>query len=162
MSLIIKNKKMALLAALLVLIAVVLLQGCGTSGKRECEAAPFGAVMTLKPGGQSVDTGGAGLGVNLPWDWTVIVLYPDGTPMPYACLNISGAFAVPNLGLYQFQYFPSWVSPNTPVNSGFRARTDVTGQYTFSTVLSAGSGTWKDTIYIRSGTVEGAADIEVK
>ncbi len=160
----IKHKLMALLAMLLVLFAVILTQGCGTS-QRECENAEDTATVAIIPDTQTIDTAGAGLGTNVPLDWTVRVAYPDDTPMPYACLNISGAFAVPNLagsGFYQFQFYPSWVIPNTPVNSGFIAKTDKNGQFTFSTLLSAGTGTWSDTIYARSGTNVASATVEVK
>ena len=125
--------------------------------------APDGSTITITPSSQPIDTGGAGLSVPTSLDWTVRVSYPDGTVMPKACITVSGAFAVPNgFGLYQFEFFPSSVTPNTAVNSGFSAQTDDFGQYTFSTLLSAGTGTWNDTIYIRSGANQANATLSVK
>ncbi len=165
MSLTKKHMWMALSAMLLVLFAVLLTQGCGTND-RYCEAAPDLSTVTINPASQSFDTGGFGLasGANLPEDWTVVVLYSDKTPMPYACLNISGALAVQpgGIGAYQFQYYPSWIVPNAPVNSGFRARTDQNGQFTFSTLISGPVGTFKDALYARSGDNLGTASIELK
>jgi protocatechuate 3,4-dioxygenase beta subunit len=162
MSLIKKNKQMVLLAVLLILFAAILTEGCGTSGSRECEGAQFGSTITVNPSTKTWNTGGTGLALPITDDWKVTVLYPDGSPMPYACLNISGALAVPGAyAIYQFQAGPSWTTP-APVNSGFRARTDTNGQYTFSTVISAPSGTWKDTIYVESGANKGSADYEVQ
>jgi hypothetical protein len=163
MSLIKRNTQMVLLAVLLILFAAILTEGCGTSGSRECEGAPFGSTISIAPSTISWATPG-GLGFATPQtdDWQVTVLYPEGTPMPYACLNISGALAVPRApAAYQFQAGPSWTAPS-PVNSGFRARTDTNGQYTFSTVISAGSGTWKDSIQIESGANHGSADYTVQ
>ncbi len=162
MSLIKKNKHIALLAVLLTLFAAILTEGCGTSGSRECEGAQFGSTIKINPPSKSWDTGGVGFLSPNTDDWQVTVLYADGTPMPYACLNIYGALAVPRSpAAYQFQAGPSWTTP-APVNSGFRARTDTNGQYTFSTLISAGSGTWKDTISVQSGANQGSADYTVQ
>lgn len=150
MSLNIKHKQMAPLAMLLVLFAVILAQGCGNS-QHECEEAPDKSSIIITPSSQTM-TPGATL------DWTVVVVYPDNTPMPFACLTISGAQAVPNGTSYQFQFFPSSVIPNAPVNSGFTAKTDKFGQYTFSTLISATTGT-SDTIFVRSGANIGTATL---
>ncbi len=162
MSLIINKRQIALMAVLLMLSGLILMQGCGTSGSRECEGAQFGSTITINPTSISWSTGGVGLALPVTDNWKATVLYPDGSPMPYACLNISGGLAVPDAyAIYQFQDGPSWASP-AKVNSGFRARTDVNGQYTFSTVISAGSGTWKDNIYVESGANQGSAAYSVQ
>jgi hypothetical protein len=106
------------------------------------------------------------LGADVLLDWSVTVAYADGKPMPDACIRITGAFAVTtalptNYALYQFLYYPSWVSPNVPVDSGFTAKTDAAGQYTFSTFISAGTLTFYDAIYVVSGTNMGTAKIEI-
>ncbi len=161
MNLIIKKRQIALMTLLFVLSGVMLIQGCGTSGSRECEGAQFGSTITIIPSSISWATvNSAGFFVDHTDDWKVTVVYPDGTPMPYACLNISGSLAVPNGAVYTFQSGPSWAA--TPVNSGFRARTDVNGQYEFSTIISAGTGTWKDAISVESGANKTLADYEVR
>jgi hypothetical protein len=86
--------------------------------------------------------------------------------MPKACVNISGAFAYPrNPGaigwLYQFYYYPEGTKNpgNVAVNSGFDAQTDDFGAYTFSAMITAGTGTFTDTITVRSGSNIGTATI---
>ncbi len=162
MNLIIEKRQIALMTLLFVLSGVMLIQGCGTSGSRECDAAPDLSTISIAPTSISWDTGGSGLSSPITDNWKVTVLYPDGTPMPYACLNIYGSLAVPRTpAAYQFQNGASWTGP-TAVNSGFRARTDVSGQYTFSTLITAMSATWKDNIFVSSGANEGFATYEVK
>jgi hypothetical protein len=93
------------------------------------------------------------------------VLYPDGTPMPKACLDISGVLASPRNAsgtgwYYQFYYYPGGNTNigNIPVNSPFAAQTDDFGQYTFSTLISAGTGSFFDeSIYVRSGSNSASA-----
>lgn len=161
MKLTIKRKQIVILALFLVLLLITLIQGCGNTNGSECQA-PDGSKITITPSSQTVTTNGTGLAFPTPLDWTVTVFYPDGTIMPKACINVSGTFAVPNgYALYQFQFYPSSVSPNLPVNSGFAAQTDESGQYTFSTLLSAGTGTFNDTIYVRSGSNSGNATVTV-
>jgi len=157
----IKRKQIVILALLLVMLLITLIQGCGNTKGSEC-TAPDGSKITITPSSQAINTGGAGLAFPTPLDWTVTVFYPDGTIMPKACINVTGTFAFPNgYALYHFQFYPSSVSPNLPVNSGFAAQTDDSGQYTFSTLLSDGTGTWNDTIYVRSGSNSGNATITI-
>jgi len=144
---------------LTVTLMMSLFAGCGVE-KKEC-TAPDQSTITITPSFQQVKTS-SGLSTDMPFDWTVIVKYQDGTPMPQACITVSGSQAVPNAGgAYQFQYYPSWTSPNLAVDSGFSAQTDDYGQYTFSTVASAGSSTWSDTIYVRSGAIVSTAFLAV-
>jgi len=163
MKLTIKHKQLVILALLLVLLLITLVQGCGGENSTKNCTAPDGSTITITPSSQTLSTGGAGLSFPTALDWTVKVAYPDGTIMPKACITVAGTFAVPNgFGLYQFQFYPSQVTPNLPVNSGFSAQTDDFGQYTFSTLLSAGTGTWNDTIYVRSGANQGNATVTVQ
>ena len=161
MKLTIKRKQIVILALLLVLLLITLIQGCGNTNGSEC-TAPAGSTITITPSSQTLSTDGAGLSQSVGLNWTVTVAYPDKTPMPKACITVSGPLAVPNgYGVYQFQYYPKDVSPNVLVNSGFSAQLDDFGQYTFSTLLTAGTGTWNDTIYVQSGTNSANATITV-
>lgn len=159
MELNIKHKQIVILALLLTMLLITLVQGCGNTNGTEC-TAPAGSTITITPSSQSISGGGIFFPTGL--NWTVSVALPDKTPMPKACITVSGTFAVPNgYALYQFQYYPKDVSPNVPVNSGFSAQTDDFGQYTFSTLLSAPSGTWHDTIYVQSGTNSANATVSI-
>lgn len=164
MKLTIKHKQLVILALLLVLLLIALIQGCGgTDSTKNC-TAPDGSKITITPSDQSITTGGA-VHPGFNNNWIVRVAYPDGSVMPKACITITGTFAFPNpLGLYQFYYFPnSTDNPNNiAVNSGFAAQSDDFGQYTFSTLMSAGSGTWNDTIFVQSGTNSGSATLSIK
>jgi len=163
MKLTIKHKQIVILALLLVLLLITLISGCGNTKGTEC-TAPDGSKITITPSSQSINTGGTGLGVATNLNWTVRVALSDGTVMPKACINVTGTFAVPNgFALYQFYFYPnSNANPNNiAVNSGFAAQTDDFGQYTFSTLLSAASGTFTDTIYVQSGANIGNATVTV-
>jgi len=163
MRLTVKHKQIIIFNLLLVLFIIALMPGCGGENSTDNCTAPDGSTITITPSSQPIDTGGAGLAVPASLDWTVRVGYPDGTVMPKACITVSGAFAVPNgFGLYQFEFYPSSANPNVAVNSGFSAQTDDFGQYTFSTLITAPSGTFTDTIFVRSGTNQGSATISVK
>lgn len=153
-----KNMKLVSLFFLCMLMtSFIYMQGCGVR-KDDC-TAPDGSTITINPASITWTTGGAGIVQDLQDNWTVRVGYPDGTPMPKACITISGALAVPSgYSAYQFQFSPASVSPNTPVPSGFEAQTDDSGQYTFSTLITSGTGTFKDTIYVQSGTNKQGAD----
>ncbi len=157
MNLIIKKRQIALMTLLFVLSGVMLIQGCGTSGSRECDEAPFGSTISINP----TSISWASLSAPTTDTWKVTVLYPDGTPMPYACLNIFGSLAAPRVpARYQFQDGAAWAA-HTPVNSGFKARTDVSGQYMFSTLISDVTVTWTDTIHVESGANEVGADYKL-
>lgn len=156
-----KNTMQIVVLLLIGSVAFLSITGCGDE-KTEC-TAPDGSLITINPSAHSWDTGGAGLFNPITDDWTVRVAYPDDTPMPEACITISGALAIPYAGAaYQFQYYPSWITSNVLVDSGFSAKTNDFGQYTFSTIASAGAGTWSDQIYVRSGTNVVSAEYEIQ
>lgn len=136
--------------------SIILIAGCG-SNSSQC-TPPAGSTITV--------TGPASfsIGADTNFDFTVVVKYPDTTPMPNACFNISGAFAFPRnaqqLGWhYQFYYYPGGTNNanNVPVNSPFDAQTDGSGTYTFSALVSVSTGTFTDSVVVRSGTVIGTA-----
>jgi hypothetical protein len=138
-------------------VSIILLSGCG-SDSSQC-TAPAGSTITVT--GPDAFSIGAD---DTNFDFTVVVKYPDITPMPKACINISGAFAFPRnvaqLGWhYQFYYYPGGTNTanNVPVNSPFDAQTDDSGTYTFSALVSVSTGTFTDSVVVRSGTIVGTA-----
>jgi len=160
MKLTIKHKQIVILTLLLILLLLALAQGCGSENSSSNCTAPAGSKVTITPASQTISTNGKGLpvGGQVNLNWIVSVLYPSGAVMPKACVTISGQFAVPSpFMLYQFFSGPN--STGVAVNSGFSAQTDDFGQYTFSTLLSGGTGTWVDTIYVQSGTNQGNATV---
>ncbi|HXY53428.1 MAG TPA: hypothetical protein VEM40_02015 [Nitrospirota bacterium] len=160
MKLTIKQKQTVILTLLFVLILITLAQGCGSESNSNNCTAPAGSKITISPASSTISTGGVGLFQPTNLNWLVTVDYPDGTVMPKACITVIGTFAVPNgYGLYQFFTGPN--STGVAVNSGFSAQSDDFGQYTFSTLLTAGTGTWTDTLYVQSGTNQGSATITV-
>ena len=132
---------------------IVLVQGCG-----DTKSATDGSTITISPESVALKNAGETV-VNLK----VIVRYPDGTPMPYANVIISGGFAMPSTAaLYQFYWFPDGnLNADTtkiiPVDSGFLAQTDKYGVYDFSIVVFGSP--FDDTIYVTSGTSVGTATI---
>lgn len=135
------------------LASIILMAGCGSE-----TTPPSGSTITV--------TGPApfSIGSDTNFDFTVVVKYPDGTPMPKAKLDISGAFAFPRNAAqsgwhYQFYYSPggNTVPGNLAVNSPFEAQTDDFGTYTFSALVSVATGTFTDTIVVRAGTIVGTA-----
>lgn len=147
------KKPIALIAGLLTL-SLLSLTNCGDN-----EAVPAGSTITINPASVSLK--------DIPGDtvvnFKVIVKYSDGTPMPYAKIHITGAFAEPAVAApYQFYYYPGGDRvPNTPVNSGFNAQTDEYGVYDFSLVVYGPGSGFDDTIYVSSGTVVGTATIKL-
>jgi len=131
---------------------IALFQGCGDN-----ESAPDGSTVTIDPSSVSLNNPGETV-----VDLKVIVRYPDGTPMPYANVIISGGFAMPSTAaLYQFYWGPggNLVDPNIPVDSGFLAQTNEYGVYDFSIVVFGLP--FKDTIRVTSGSAAGTSDITV-
>lgn len=136
--------------------------GCGSDPKSDCSAPSNASIIVNGPGVFSV-------GFDTNFDFTVVVLYNDGKPMPQACMTISSAFAFPRNATatgsrYQFYAYPGGTQnlANIPVDNGFSAKTDDFGQYTFSALYIAGTGTYKDTVTVRSGAVIGTANFEVQ
>lgn len=117
-----------ILVLALPIIMVILFQGCGNTN-----TTPDKSTIEFNPTSFTI---AAPETVCLPLI-KVIVRYSDATPRPKAVINISGFFAVPNVltgvagsGLYQFYTEPN--CGGVPVDSGFQAKTDDTGVYSFS------------------------------
>jgi len=162
MKLTIKHRLIVILAPLLIVFLTVLVLGCGTNGK-DC-IAPAGSSITVTGSGSFT-----GLAADTGINYTVVVKYSDGTIMPKACINISGPLAFPRnpsntLPRYQFYFYPNGTNNpnNIAENSGFDAQTDDFGAYTFSAMITAGSGTFTDTITVLSGSNIGTASIGVQ
>ncbi len=158
-----KRKQIVILALLLVMFSIALIQGCGDSNT-QC-TAPFGSTIVINPSSQSLAVPGGIVPGNTPFNFQVLVLYPDNTIMPKACITISGSQAAPvTPSSYQFFFNPNGTTNSTgnvAVNSGFEAQTDDFGQYTFSAEVSAGTGTFQDTIVVSSGAVQGTATLSI-
>jgi len=161
MELTIKHKQIALFTLIFVMFSIVLMQGCGDSST-QC-TAPAGSTITVtgpNPSSIAADTN---------FNFTAVVIMPDGSPMSKACLDISGSFAFPRNATqtgvhYQFYFSPDGTSNpngNVPVSSPFSAQTDDFGQYTFSALVTAASGTFTDTISVRSGANMGTATFTI-
>ena len=161
MELTLKHKQIALFTLLFVMFSIVMIQGCGDSST-QC-TAPEGSTITVTgPGTFSI-------GSDTNFNFTAVVTTSDGNPMSKACIDISGAFAFPRNSTqtgvhYQFYYYPDGTSNpngNVPVSSPFSAQTDDFGQYTFSALVSAASGTFTDTVIVRSGANMGTATFTI-
>ena len=157
MKLIIKHRQIVIFSLLLVSFSIVLIQGCGNSST-QC-TAPDGSTITVTgPGTSSISA-------DTNFNFTAVVKTSDGNPMPKACLDISGSFAFPRNATqsgvhYQFYFFPDGTNNpggNNAVSSPFSAQTDDFGQYTFSALVSVASGSFSDTVIVRSGTNIGTA-----
>jgi hypothetical protein len=161
MELTIKHKQIALCTLLFVMFSVVLIHGCGDSST-QC-TAPAGSTITVtgpSPSSIMADTN---------FNFTVVVTTPDKLPMPKACLDISGSFAFPRNATqtgvhYQFYLKPDGTnnpSGNIAVSSPFSTQTDDFGQLTFSALVTAASGSFTDTIIVRSGANTGTATFTI-
>lgn len=161
MELTLKHKQITLFTLLIVLLSIVLIQGCGDSST-QC-TAPAGSTITVT--GPAPFT----IGSDTNFNFTAVVNTPDGNPMPEACIEISGSFAFPRNATqtgvhYQFYYYPDGTNNpngNVAVSSPFSAQTDDFGQYTFSALVSATSGSFIDTVIVRSGANLGTATFQM-
>jgi hypothetical protein len=135
--------------------AAILLQNCGNN-----KAVPDGSTITVDPSSQSIK-----VLEDTPFNFTVTVRYADGTPIPYAIVHISGAFAASATytnPLYQFYYYPDGLNNpdgNRQVDSGYDAQTNKYGVYQFSIVVFGPSSTFTDSIYVTSGSASGKTDL---
>mgnify|MGYP001596746244 FL=1 len=139
---------------LLVLLFTVLPLGCG----KTFDSIPDGSTITLDPDSVSFSN----ISSDTIQNFTVTLRYPDGTPIPFAVIEVAGSFAIPNgMGLYQFYFYPNGTQTvgNIAVDSGFKAQTKEDGTYSFSVVFFAGSLFEEDTIRVTSGTVSGTATL---
>lgn len=137
----------------------MLLFGLAIAGCGKEITAPDRATISIGPSHTQT-----GIAADTPVNFTVVVRYPDGTPMPNAVVKISGAFAVPRATPhYQFYYYPDALDnpPNLPVDSGFLIQTGDDGSYMFSVEINASNGTFADSIVGTSGTTIGSATIAV-
>ena len=125
----------------------MLFPSCGNN-----KSVPDGATMTIDPSTVTLK----GITGDTPINFRVIVRYADGTPIPYAQVHITGAFAEPVVGaLYQFYYYPDGtLNPqgNSPVDSGFNGQTGKDGVYEFSVEVYGPASTFSDDIHASSGT----------
>ncbi len=161
MKLTLKHKQTFILALLLVIFLVTMIQGCGSSST-QC-TAPAGSTITVTGPAAATITS------DTNFNFIAVVKTPDGNPMAKACIDISGSFAFPRNSTqtgvhYQFYFFPDGTSNpsgNTPVSSPFSAQTDDFGAYTFSALVTAASGSFTDTVIVRSGANIGTADFTV-
>jgi hypothetical protein len=138
------------LAFMLVIFLLVFITGCGGKAENysECTEAPIGSIVTISPSSQVIKVAPF-LMFDTHMKWQVNVNYPDDKgPIPGACLNITGLFAKPDsYQLYEFETYPTYL----PLPNGFKAATNSYGVFTFSTLLSAGTSTFNDTIIATSG-----------
>jgi hypothetical protein len=105
------------------------------------------------------------------FDRMVVAKYKDGTPMEKAEIVISGSFASPRQGAGIRYYFfegpcqPTFATTLTadPAyrDSGFKAIADNHGEYSFSVLVTALSGSFKDVIHATSGAIGATMDIEM-
>ena len=161
MELTIKHKQIALFTLLFVMFSIILIQGCGDSST-QC-TAPAGSTITVTGPASSTITS------DTNFDFTAVVKTSDGNPMAKACIDISGSFAFPRNATqtgvhYQFYFYPDGTSNpngNVPVSSPFSAQTDDFGQYTFSALVTATSGSFIDTVIVRSGANMGSATFTI-
>jgi len=147
-----------LLVVLMLISSIFVFSGCGSKSEG---VVPDGSTITVGP--DFKQTGIASWEVPVPF--TVVVRYKDGSPIPKAKVNVAGHYAASSTfaGLYQFfLYADPTSSTNVKTNSPFDVITDDFGTYTFSALISAGMGSFTDTINVRSGTAMNSAIIEVK
>jgi hypothetical protein len=114
---------------MIVLSMLALVSGCGKE-----KVSPDQSTITFNPASFTQ----AGIISDQVLNLSLVVRYPDGSPMPKANVKIFGAFAVPNvIPSYQFYLHPdAFQDPNNiPVDSGFQAQTDDLGTYNFSIAL---------------------------
>jgi hypothetical protein len=156
------SKLVSLVFFLVLLLPVILLEDCGKNN-----GAPDGATITINGPTQALT-----IADNTSLDFSVVVRYADGTPIPKAPIRITGGFAEPRNATnttvrYQFYLNPGGENNlnNVKVDSGFTAQTDDRGAYNFSvTVFGTVDGSpnsFKDTIVVYSGTAFGTVDLSV-
>lgn len=158
-----KNIKLVSVWAFLVLTGLAaILGGCGKNS-----AAPDGATVTINGPTQALT-----IADNTTLDFSVVVRYADGTPIPKAPLRITGGFAEPRNATntttrYQFYFYPNGENNpnNIKVPADFEAQTDDRGVYNFSITIFGTVGgvanSFQDTIVVYSGTAIGTAALSV-
>lgn len=151
-----KVKYSSVIVLALLMIQVMLFTGCGSN-----DAIVDRSTITISPATVSIQN----IISDAVQNYSVVVRYPDGTPIPFAKIHVSGAFAEPALGAaYQFYFYPDGTqnpNGNVTVDSGFDAETDKFGVYTFSIVVFGPGATFHDAINITSGTTAGLSTIDL-
>jgi hypothetical protein len=120
----------------LLLLPVIIFQGCGSKG----DPAPSGAKLVINP--PTVSLTNINAYGDVPVNYVVTLLDSTGSPIPDTAVVVTGSFANPvtsstgtiSAPRYQFWGYPNAnANPsNIPVNSGFTAVTDKFGNYAFS------------------------------
>ena len=158
-----QNSKLVSLVFLLFLLApAIFLEACGKN-----DGAPDGATITINGPTQALS-----IADDTTLDFTVVVRYADGSPIPRAPVKITGGFAEPRNATntttrYQFYFYPGGeLTPNNlKVDSGFEAETDDRGTYNFSVTIFGIVGgvpnSFTDSIVVYSGTAIGTASLSV-
>jgi hypothetical protein len=120
--------------------------------------APAGSTITVLP----LDPEIAITGSDLPVDFWAIVTYSNNTPMPKACVTITGTFAAASpTPLYTFNYYPvGHAKGPVYVPSGFTAQTDDSGVYRFSILIPSSTVAFEDSIIVTSGANAGQTHIK--
>src|SRR5512144_2297999 len=113
----------------ILVVSLAMLGGCGKNN-----GSPDGATITINGPTQAL-----AIADNTSLDFSIVVRYADGTPIPKAPVRITGGFAEPRKATnttvrYQFYLSPGGENNlnNVKVDSGFTAQTDDRGVYNFS------------------------------
>ncbi len=144
----------------LIILSLLLISGFPFGCGNKIDTIPDGSTITIDPPSVAF----ANIFSDVIQNFTVTVRYPDGTPIPYAYVQVEGSFAIPNgMGLYQFYYYPFGTDnpSNVAVPSGFTAQTREDGTYTFSIVIFGTSLFDPDNIRVRAGTASVTAEVKV-
>jgi|GEM_PF-6996241 len=168
------NRRTYAITFLVILGAFLLLiQGCGSKNS----AAPDGSTITINPA--SISATNIYLYGDVIQDYSVVVKYSDGTPIPYAGVTVAGSFAVPvassagpnAAARYQFYALPGAnANPsNVPENNGFVGETDKNGVYQFSIQIYSEvtltgvlvPNAFTDTILVTSGTAQANTTLNI-
>ena len=135
-------------------LSIAMLSGCGSG------TTPADSVISFNP--TEIN---AAIAFDTCFKSTVVVRYPDGTPVPTAKLYIDGAFASPRLGAgRRYFFYEGWgcTDPAQYRDSGFNAETDDEGNYQYSLLVTAGSGTFDDNVQVYSGSSYNSQKITIQ
>ena len=146
-------KRTTMLLLLLLMGLAFLTMSCGDQ-----TSPPDGSTVAIDPPKIEMSTPD-----NAVQNYRVTVRYADGTPIPYAQVKISSAFAAPYATpQYQFYwYIDATHNPNgnVAVDSSFVKQTDEFGFLDFSIEI-LGTSSFDDTIYVAAGTASATSTIK--